>query len=102
MEFDTWEIGYVFNSKYWHKGYATEACVEFIKCAFEKLNAHRVIAECNPINEASWKLMERLNMRRESFMIKNNSFEKEENGQPIWIDTYQYAILKEEWNSKIK
>jgi RimJ/RimL family protein N-acetyltransferase len=25
QDFDTWKIGFVFNAKFWYKGYATEA-----------------------------------------------------------------------------
>lgn len=65
-------------------------------------HAHRILAMCNPLNTASWKLMERLNMRREAHHIKNNWFFKDENGSPIWQDTYKYAILKEEWQKDDK
>ena len=41
-------------------------------------------------------------MRREAHHIKNNWFFKDENGSPIWQDTYKYAILKEEWQTDYK
>ena len=52
---------------------------------------------CNPKNERSWKLLERLHMRREGLLLQNIYFETDRNGAPIWLDTYEYAILKEEW-----
>lgn len=36
-------------------------------------------------------------MRREGHLVKNICFSKDENGSPIWQDTYEYAILKSEW-----
>lgn len=36
-------------------------------------------------------------MRREGHLVKNIWFSKDENGSPIWQDTYEYAILKSEW-----
>lgn len=95
-EINTWEIGYVFNSAYWGGGYATESCARILKYGFEELGAYRVVAMCNPENTASWKLMERLNMRREGHLIKNIFFKRDKGGNPIWNDTYEYAILAEE------
>lgn len=98
-EFDTWELGYVFNRKYQGKGYATESAEELVKYAFEKMNARRIIAMCSPENKPSWKLMKRLNMRRESLHLQNVYFKKDNDGNPIWLDTYEYAILKSEYEN---
>ncbi len=95
--FGTWEIGYVFNSDYWGNGYAFESAKELITYAFEKLDARRIIAMCNPSNESSWKLLEHLTFRREGTLIKNIYFFTDTNGNPIWQDTYEYGLLKEEW-----
>lgn len=97
-EFDTWTLGYVFSSDYWGKGYAYESTRALISYAFQKWNARRIVAMCNPLNEASWRLLERLSFRREGTLIKNISFSKDDAGCPIWQDTYEYALLKEEWD----
>jgi len=96
-EFQNWEIGYVFNPEYYGNGYATESCKAIIDYGFKKLNVRRIVAMCNPENVSSWKLLECLKMRREGHLIKNIFFKKNEKGEPIWIDTYEYAILKDEW-----
>ncbi|GFP75432.1 GNAT family N-acetyltransferase [Clostridium fungisolvens] len=96
-DFDTWELGYVFNSKYQGKGYATEGAKALLDYAFKELGARRIIAMCNPKNDHSWKLLERLTMRREGLLLQNIYFKTDRNGEPIWLDTYEYAILKEEW-----
>ncbi len=93
----TWELGYVFNPAYYGRGYATEAARRILRYGFEQLNAHRVIAMCNPDNTKSWKLLERLNMRRESHLIQNIFFKYDVQGMPIWTDTYEYAILRREF-----
>lgn len=64
---------------------------------FESGKAHRVIAMCNPENRASFRLLERLGMRREGILQKNIWFVKDTDGVPVWQDTYEYAVLKEEW-----
>jgi RimJ/RimL family protein N-acetyltransferase len=96
-EFLTWEIGYVFNPLYFGKGYATESCRELLRYGFQQLKARRIVAMCNPKNVPSWKLLERLNMRREGHLRKNIFFKSDKNGKPIWNDTYEYAILADEW-----
>lgn len=98
-EFLTWEIGYVFNPVYYGKGYATESCRSIIDYAFKKLNARRIVAMCNPENTASWKLLERLNMRREGHLRKNIFFKCDKEGKQNWCDTYEYAVLADEWFS---
>lgn len=97
QDFDTWELGYVFNTKYQGKCYATEAARALVNDVFRKNNAHRVIAMCNPLNTPSWKLLERLGMRREGHLCQNIYFKRDENNQPIWLDTFEYAILASEW-----
>ena len=98
-EFDTWELGYVFHDAYWGKGYAAEACRALLREAFENKKVRRVIAMCNPKNTASWRLLERLGMRREGHLRQNIWFFKDETGQPFWQDTYEYAILREEFSA---
>lgn len=98
--FDTWELGYVFNKNYQGQGFAFESGKALLDYAFDQLGARRIVAMCNPQNHRSWRLMERLSMRREGLLIQNIYFKRNVNGDPIWMDTYEYAILKEEWFSK--
>ncbi|WP_234340140.1 GNAT family N-acetyltransferase [Gorillibacterium timonense] len=97
LPFLTWELGYVFNTAYWGQGYAHEACNRMLKHAFEQMGAHRVMARCNPDNTSSWRLMERLSMRRGGHFRKPAFFKKTDDGKPIWHDAYQYSILDEEF-----
>lgn len=95
-DFDTWELGYVFNKSYQKRGYASESAEALIKYGIENLNVRRVIAMCNPENKPSWKLMERLKMRHEAHLLKNIYFNTDNNGNPIWQDTYMYGLLADE------
>jgi RimJ/RimL family protein N-acetyltransferase len=97
LQFLTWEIGYVFNPAYYGQGFATEACKRILEYAFTQLGAHRVIARCNPENTSSWRLMERLSMKREGYFRKPAFFQTTGEGKPIWHDAYQYSILEEEF-----
>jgi RimJ/RimL family protein N-acetyltransferase len=92
----TYEIGYIFNKKYQGKGYATEAIQKFIRQHFLEFKIHKIIAHCNPENVKSWKLLERLKFKREGKLRKNIFFKNDENNNPIWLDTYEYGLLKED------
>lgn len=96
-EFDTWELGYVFNRKYWGRGYAAEAALALLDLGFTEWGMHRATAMCNPENERSWRLLERIGMRREGCFQKNIFFFRNEQGEPLWQDTYVYGLLREEW-----
>jgi RimJ/RimL family protein N-acetyltransferase len=96
-EFQTWEVGYVFNDKYWGNGYATESLLALMKYAFDNLETRRIRAMCDPKNPHSWKLLERVGMRREGTLLQNVYFFTDEEGNPIWKDTYEYAILRSEF-----
>jgi RimJ/RimL family protein N-acetyltransferase len=97
QDFDTWELGYVFNMHFLGKGYATEAANAVIHEAINHQNARRIIAFCSPLNKPSWRLLERLGLRREGHLLKNIYFKKDPAGDPIWLDTYEYGILADEW-----
>ncbi len=97
QDYAAWELGYVFHLDFWGKGYATEAASALLRYAFEEKKAHLVTASCNPMNSASWRLMERLGMRREGHLVKSIYFSRDDQGQPIWQDTYVYGILAEDY-----
>jgi len=88
----TQEIGWVFARPYQGRGYATEAAHALLACAFETLSCHRVIATCQPENRASWRVMEKLGMRREAHFRAGLPRPSGE-----WWDEYFYAILADEY-----
>ena len=96
-DFDTWELGYVFNRQYHNQGYATESAKALLQYAFDHLGARRIIASCALENHASWHLLERLGMRREGLQLQNIWFKRNRQGEPQWLDSCLYAILKSEW-----
>jgi ribosomal-protein-alanine N-acetyltransferase len=95
-EFLTWELGYIFNPKYQNNGYASESARALIEYGFAYKGIHRVEAYCNPLNVASWRVMEKIGMRREALLIKHAFFHRNPDGSPIWIDSYGYGMLKED------
>lgn len=99
-EFMTWELGYIFNPVYQNRGYCTEASRRIIDYAFRELGAHRINAYCNPLNEASWKVLEKCGMIREGYFRKKAFFRKDSEGRPLWHDCYAYGILAEDFLEK--
>ena len=95
-DFEAKEIGYIINKDYQRKGYATEALSAVIENAFRE-GTHRVFAECDPRNTPSWMLLEKVGMRREAHFRQNIWFHKDENGLPIWKDTFVYALTENDY-----
>ncbi len=88
----TADFGYTLARRYWANGYATEGARAFLHLAFLNLNLHRVWATCDVRNRASFRVMEKLGMRREG-LFKKDVMQKGE-----WRDSYLYAVLAEEWD----
>jgi RimJ/RimL family protein N-acetyltransferase len=86
------ELGWVLDPAYTGHGYATEAVRELLRYCFQDLGVHRVTANCFLDNHTSWRLMERVGMRRELHAVRDSLHRT---GQ--WLDTVAYAILEEEW-----
>lgn len=91
-DLESLEIGYVFNEKYWKQGYAKESCEKLIEEIF-KNGTHRIFAECDPNNEDSWKLLEKMSFEREGRLKHNVYFWRDIDNCPIWKDTFIYARL---------
>lgn len=87
------EIGWIFDPDYQGQGYATEASNALLDLAFGPGDIHRVAARCDVRNEASWRLMERLGMRREAHFREHAIFKSQ------WDEEFIYAILWQEWRA---
>jgi RimJ/RimL family protein N-acetyltransferase len=98
--FLTWEIGFIFSPAFQNRGYATEASRALIAYAFKKLKAHRIVGYCSPENIPSWKVLEKCGMTREGLRRKNAFFRKDRDGRPIWFNSYEYAVLAEDFQGE--
>lgn len=85
------EIGWVFDPEHSGHGYATEAAHAVMHLAFDELGLHRLMARVDSRNDASLRMADRLGMRREAYLVRNEWFKGE------WSDEIDFALLEDEW-----
>jgi RimJ/RimL family protein N-acetyltransferase len=86
------ELGWVLYPEHAGHGFATEAVSELLRLCFTDLGLRRVTAICFAANDASWRLMERVGMRREFRTVRDSLHRSGE-----WLDCVGYALLADEW-----
>lgn len=84
-------IGVTFARSHQRQGLAREALAGLLDGLFGSAGLHRVVADTDPRNVASWSLLERLGLRREGHLKQSRWFKGE------WADEYLYAILSKDW-----
>ena len=89
------ELGWVIHPDHTGHGYASEAVRELLRLCFDELHLRRVTADCFADNEASWRLMERVGMRREVHTLQESLHRSGE-----WLDGLGYALLADEWRGR--
>ena len=84
-------FGYTFHPASQGNGFATEAARKLLQLGFETFGLHRMFARCDARNTASWRVMERLGMRREAHFREHALF------KGGWDEEFYYAMLEDEW-----
>jgi len=84
-------IGWMLACHYQGQGLATEAAQALVDFGFSAMGLHRIFARTGSANIHSWRLMERLGMRREAHFRQSHKVRGE------WDDEFVYAILAGEW-----
>jgi RimJ/RimL family protein N-acetyltransferase len=87
------ELGWTFDPAFGGQGYATEAVRSLIGLCFGPLGLRRLHADCFFDNEPSWRLMERVGLRRELHSVRESLHRTKG-----WLDGLSYALLADEWN----
>lgn len=88
------EIGWSIHPDVQRRGLATEGAAEMLRLGFDELGLHRIVAESDPRNAASIRVMEHLGMRREALLVDSQFLKGE------WIGEIICAILESEWRSR--
>lgn len=82
-----YEIGWIYNERYWGRGYAYEASKALIEYGFGELGVHKFVAETtDPIKSVA--LMKKLGMKEEGVLR-----EQTRNNSGGWVDIYWYGLL---------
>lgn len=69
---DEIELGYLLDVNHWGFGYALECIQAVIDYAFLNLNMNRIVAVIDPLNKRSINVANRIGMKIESYITKNN------------------------------
>jgi RimJ/RimL family protein N-acetyltransferase len=85
------EIGWAIHPDVQGRGLATEGAREMLRLGFDELGLHRIVAECDARHVASFRVMQRLGMRREA-LFREDQFLKGE-----WVGSIVCAMLASEW-----
>ena len=85
------ELGYRLQPDVQRRGYTFEACSRLLDHLFGAIGVRKVTAHCTVENEASWRLMEKLGMRREARLREYTLLDG------AWRDAFVYGLLAREW-----
>ena len=96
---DTFSPCWMLHPDYHGKGYAFEAAKVFFDYLFYRKGARRIYAFTEDYNLSSQKLCQKLGMRQEGLFREFVTFVNDEDGNPIYENTMQWAILKKEWDA---
>jgi ribosomal-protein-alanine N-acetyltransferase len=84
-------IGYWVDRALAGAGLAPEATVAVLRFAFEELSLHRIEVAIVPRNQASRRVVEKLELREEGVALRYLEIDGR------WEDHVRYAITSEEW-----
>ncbi len=93
---DEAETGWILHRDFWKQGYGTEMGKAMLRLGFDELPLHRIIAHCDAENCGSYRVMEKIGMRREGLYLDGRPANKTSDKK--YGDELSYAILKEEWD----
>jgi RimJ/RimL family protein N-acetyltransferase len=82
-------IGYTLRHESWGRGYATEIAQRLLRFGFGELHLHRIFATCDPRNQRSRHVLEKIGMAQEGHFRENVWM------RGTWRDSLVYAILED-------
>ncbi len=87
------ELTYSLSRQHWGKGLVTETARAVMNWAFQTYSFNRMYAWCDPRNIGSWRILEKLGMKREGQLRSHLKW----NGE--FRDQWYFGILRREWVS---
>ena len=89
------EIGYSLAKAHWGLGLTAEAARAVVDWGFAERGLHRISSQADVRNRRSWRVMEKLGMRREGLFRSHRKDPRP--GYPR-VDMVYYSLLREEWD----
>lgn len=89
------EIGFAVHPAHQGKGYATEMSRPLLAFGFEVVGLHRIVGRLEARNTGSARVLTKLGMRREAYLIENEWVKGE------WQSELVYAMLAAEWEISV-
>ena len=91
------EIDYALAKAHWGQGLMPEAAAALVDWAFRERRLARISSRANVRNRRSWRVMEKIGMRREGVFRSRRKDPRP--GHPR-IDVAFYGLLREEWEQE--
>lgn len=88
------EFGFVLAGDAHGFGYAAEASATLLDAAFPALDLNRAYARVDAGNEPSLRMLRRLGLRQEAYLVGREFFKGE------WTDIVIFAVLRQEWEHR--
>ena len=90
------ELGYILLSSWWRQGIMTEVIPVVLKWGFEVMQLHSFMANIDPANEASRRLLEKDGFVQEAYF-------REDFYHPVYqkfTDTVIFSLIKPDWQAR--
>jgi ribosomal-protein-alanine N-acetyltransferase len=82
------EIGYALKKEFWGLGMMKEAIDLVVRFGFNQMELHSIMADVNPLNEKSLRVLEKCNFKREAYHRENYFY----NGK--YLDSVIFGLLE--------
>ncbi len=91
---ETAELGYAISREHWGKGLGMEATRAVVGWGFRSYDLAKVFARTDARNQRSWRLMERLGMKREGLLRSHRLVRGERRDEVVC------GVLRNEWRTE--
>ena len=87
-------LGYAYDRNAWGRGIATEAALAMVGMGFDLLGFRRIWASCDPDNQGSRRVLEKVGMTVEGLLRRDLVIRGEVRDNLVW------SILEDEWRDR--
>ena len=88
------DLGYVFSSEVWGRGYATEVTKALVHAGFAQLGLERIFATCELTHTRSQRVLEKAGLQRA------RKLERMTQAKGRWWDMWLYEVRRAQWERR--